>query len=180
MGLASGGLKMTALAKTHGEKEGTMSPILEGTPTFSLEMQYLFSRRARVRREVIGPVAEGFRVNIYTEAGEVRGPKIIGTCGVGGDWFTIRRDGMGIVDSRVMIHTNTGALIYTYYTGVTDFGPDAYEGIVRGELPSPGKIYIAARFQTAHPDYTWLNRVQAIGIGMNEGDSNNWDTYALR
>ena len=133
-----------------------------------------------MRREIIGPVAEGFRVNIYTEGGQVLGPKLVGTCGVGGDWFTIRRDGMGIVDSRVMIHANDGALVYTHYTGMTEFGPDGYERIVRGELPKPGKIFITARFQTAHPDYSWLNRVQAIGIGVNEGDSNLWDTYALR
>ncbi len=157
-----------------------MDVALDGTPRLDLETEYLVRRRTRVRREIIGPVAEGFRVNIYTEGGQVLGPKLVGTCGVGGDWFTIRRDGMGIVDSRVMIHANDGALVYTHYTGMTEFGPDGYERIVRGELPKPGKIFITARFQTAHPDYSWLNRVQAIGIGVNEGDSNLWDTYALR
>lgn len=157
-----------------------MTAPLEGAAKLDFETQYLFSRRARVRREVLGPVAEGFRVNVYTEAGEVAGPKLRGRCGVGGDWFTVRRDGVGIVDSRVMIHTDTGGLVYTHYTGVTDLGPDAYERIVRGELPAPGRIYVAARFQTAHPEHRWLNRLQAIAIGVNEGDRNHWDTYALR
>ena len=157
-----------------------MAAPLEGAAKLDFETQYLFSRRARVRREVLGPVAEGFRVNLYTETGEVAGPSLCGRCGVGGDWFTVRRDGMGVVDSRVMIHTDDGALVYTWYSGLTDLGPDAYERILRGELPSPGKIHVAARFQTTHPGYVWLNRVQAIGIGLNEGDRNYWDTYALR
>lgn len=178
-GLVSRGLEVPALASTR-EHEGAMGIPLDGTPKFDLKLEYLFSRRTHVRREIIGPVGEGFRVNIYTEKGEVRGPKLVGTTGVGGDWFTIRRDGMGIVDSRIMIHAGPEALVYSHYSGMTDFGPEAYERIVRGELPTPGKIFIAARFQTAHPDYVWLNRVQAIGVGINEGDSNLWDTYALR
>ena len=178
-GVASSGLGIPVLASA-GEQARAMGTAPNGTPRLGLEMEYLFSRRTQVRREIIGPVPEGFRVNIYTEKGEVRGPKLAGTTGVGGDWFTVRRDGMGIVDSRVMIHAESGALIYSHYTGMTDFGPDAYERIVRGALPTPKKIFIAVRFQTAHPDYTWMNRVQAIGVGMNEGDSNLWDTYALR
>ena len=153
---------------------------LDGTPKFDLEMEYLFSRQSHVRREIVGPVAEGFRVNIYTESGEVRGPRLNGTAGAGVDWFTVRRDGMGIVDSRVVIHASSGALICAQYTGTTDLGPDAHDRIMRGELPTPGKVFIAARFQTADPGYLWMNRVQAIGIGMNQGDINLWDLYALK
>ncbi len=43
---------------------------LDGTPSLGLETEYLFSRRTQVRREIIGPVAEGFRVNIYTVKGD--------------------------------------------------------------------------------------------------------------
>jgi hypothetical protein len=153
---------------------------LDGTPIFGLETEYLFSRRNRVRREIVGPVAEGFRVNVYTEGGEVRGPRLNGTAGEGADWFTIRRDGMGIVDSRVVIHSESGALICMQYTGTTDFGPDGYDRIMRGDLPAPGRILIAGRFQTADPAHAWMNRVQAIGVGMSEGDANSWDVYALK
>lgn len=178
-GVVAGGLGMSFRAAAAEREEGLLAPP-EGSPSLGLETEFLFTRRNRVRREIVGPVAEGFRVNIYTGSGHVRGPKLNGVTGEGGDWFTIRRDGMGIVDSRVMIHAEEDALIYTYYTGVTDFGADAYERIVRGEVPEPGKVFIAARFQTAHPGYRWLNRVQAVGVGVDEGASNLWDTYALR
>ena len=157
-----------------------MTDELAGQPSLEYKLEYLFSRRSRVRREMIGPVAEGFRVNVYTESGEVRGPALNGTCGEGGDWFTLRRDGMGVVDSRVMIHAADGALIYTFYTGLVDFGEDAYAQIERGELPTPGPLHVAARFQTAAPQYAWLNRIQAIAIGRNDLEGNLWDTYAIR
>jgi hypothetical protein len=154
--------------------------VFDGTPMFGIETEYLFSRQSRVRRQIVGAVAEGFRVNVYTESGEVRGPRLNGTAGEGADWFTIRRDGVGTVDSRVIIHSESGALICAQYTGTTDFGPDGYDRIMRGDLPTPGRILIAARFQTADPGYAWLNRVQAVGVGMNQGDGNQWDIYVLR
>jgi hypothetical protein len=165
--------------KPSDEINPSPTGIPDGGPNFDLKMEYLFARRTRVHREIVGPVAEGFRVNVYTEQGEVHGPRIVGTCGRGADWFTIRRDGVGIVDSRIVIHAESGALICAQYTGTTDFGPGAYESIMRGELPAPGKIFIAVRFQTAHPDYEWMNRVQSIGVGMNQGDTNLWDHYVL-
>lgn len=153
---------------------------LIGKPSLEYKLEYLFSRRSLVRREVVGIVGEGFRINIFTEGGEVRGPALLGTCGAGADWFTLRRDGVGIIDSRVTIHADDGAVVCTYYTGVTDFGDDAFERLEKGELPEPGAIHIAARFQTSAPQYKWLNRIQAVGIGRNDPRGNLWDTYALR
>ena len=138
-------LPALALANGGNGDEGRQPP--DG-PKLEFDTEYLFTRRTRVRREIVGPVAEGFRVNIYSEGGQVQGPKISGTSGAGGDSFTLRRDGIGIIDSRVMIHAEPGIPIYTYYTGVTDLGEDAYERVIRGELPEARRIFIAARFQT--------------------------------
>ncbi len=69
---------------------------------------------------------------------------------------------------------------YLFSTGTTDFGPDAYDRIMRGEVPTPGKLFIAVRFHAADGEHAWLNRVQAIGVGINQGDTNRWDLYALR
>jgi hypothetical protein len=154
-------------------------------PMLDYHLEYLFTRETKTRRELIGPVPEGIRLNIYTEGGEVYGPVLNGTCGVGGDWLTIRKDGVGVVDSRVMIETDDGALVYMYYTGLVDLGADAYEQILRGERPTPGKIHTVPRFQTAAPRYLWLNRIQALGIGESRitpaGEGRNvWETYAIR
>jgi len=46
--------------------------------------------------ELIGPVPEGIRVNIYVTGGEISGPKLSGKLRpVRADWLTIRRDGWG-------------------------------------------------------------------------------------
>jgi len=150
------------------------------TPTLEFATEFLFARRTQVRRELMGPTPEGFRVNVITESGLVRGPALNGTCGLGADWFLVRRDGVGVVDSRVMLEADDGALVYSWYTGVVDFGEDAYDRLMRGEPPQPAGIRIAARFQTAAPKYAWLNRLQAFGIGQNDATGNLWDTYALR
>ena len=157
-----------------------MTSELVGKPSLRYDMEYLFTRKTQVRREVIGVVGEGFRINVFTEGGEVRGPALEGTCGVGGDWFTLRRDGVGLVDSRVTIHAADGAIVYSHYTGVTDFGEDAFERLERGEVPEPAAIHIAARFQTSAPQHMWLNRIQAIAIGKSDATGNLWDTYAMR
>jgi len=149
-------------------------------PTLKYEASYLFSRRSIVRREVIGAVGEGFRIDIITEGGQVRGPALNGVCGHGGDWFTVRRDGVGVVDSRVTLHADDGAVIDTFYSGVVDLGEDAFERLTKGEALRPGAIHIAARFQTSAPRYAWLNRIQAFGIGRSDPSGNLWDTYALR
>ena len=53
---------------------------MNGAPTqdrlASLDLEYLFSYWATLAPpEVIGPIAEGIRVNFYVTAGEVSGPK---------------------------------------------------------------------------------------------------------
>ena len=53
---------------------------------------------------VIGPVPEGIKVNAYVTGGEVTGPKVTGKLrAVGGDWLTIRKDGVSIVDARITL-----------------------------------------------------------------------------
>lgn len=73
-----------------------------------------------------------------------------------------------------------GEVRYDRSVSLVDFGEDAYERIEMGDLPTPGPIHIAARFQTAAPRHTWLNRIQAFGTGVNDAEGNLWDTYAIR
>jgi hypothetical protein len=129
-------------------------------------LEHIFTFTATLQNEVIGAVPEGRRVNAYVTGGEVTGPKVTGKLRpAGGDWLTIRGDGVGIVDVRATIETNDGALIYVIYQGVLD----------------GGKLRVAPRFQTAHPDYQWLNRLQCLGIGQASGERNevSYDVYAV-
>ena len=70
----------------------------------------------------------------------------------GGDWVTAKGDETFELDLRVTLETDDGALIHMTFTGVRD---DAHHYI--RTLP---------RFETAAPQYAFLNRLLAVGIGQ--------------
>ena len=148
-------------------------------------MEHIFSYEATTAPppEIIGPVAQGFRLNAYFAGGTVSGPKVNGKIlPVGGDFITIRTDGVGDIDVRLTIQTDDGALIYQTNTGVLELGETGYQDFmtqnVKEEIP---QVRASIRFQTAHPNYSWMNRKQCIGIGQfiaAEGKV-KYDVYAL-
>ena len=133
--------------------------------------------------EVIGPVAEGLRVNFSTSGGgKVTGPRIQGTVRqAGGDWVVVRKDGVAVMDARTTFETDDGALILITYPGVTDFGEGGYDKFMRGDMPAKVRVRTAPRFSTSHPNYLWLNRLQCIGVGEYEPAARrvSYDVYAV-
>lgn len=146
-------------------------------------LDHLFSFTATLTPpEVIGPVPQGIRVNFYITGGEINGPKAQGKLRpVGGDYFTLRQDGVGILDVRATLETHDGALIDATYSGVGDLGEDGYDKFLKGEFPKTVPVRIVPRFQTAHPAYKWLNRLQCLGIGEAnlEQFTAHYDVYAV-
>lgn len=131
----------------------------------------------------IGPGPGGLRLIFPVVSGEVDGPRLRGKVLPGGaDWLTGRRDGVGILDVRMTIESHDGALIYCAYTGVGDMGEDGYEKALRGELPAVLKLRTMPRFETAHPTYEWMNRIQCVGIGeaVPAELKVGYDVYAIR
>ena len=147
-------------------------------------LEHLFSYTVTLEPpEVIGPVPEGIRSNFYVTGGEATGPRVRGKVrAAGGDWATLRTDGVVILDVRATIETGDEALIYVSYTGVGDLGEDGYERFLRGDLPGSVPVRTAPRFLTAHPGYEWLNRLQCLGVGEVNLESLEvaYDVYAVR
>jgi hypothetical protein len=81
------------------------------------------------------------------EGDRLRGKVLAG----GGDWVTATSDATFELDLRVTLETDDGALIHMTFTGVRD---DANHYL--RTLP---------RFETAAPQYAFLNRLLAVGIG---------------
>lgn len=149
------------------------------------ELEHIFSFGATLQNppEVIGPVAEGIRVNFYCLGGEITGPKLQGRClRVGGDCLTIRTDGVAILNVHTTLESNDGALIAITYTGVGDLGTDGYQRFLEGKLPERLTLQVVPRCQTAHPAYLWLNRLQCLGIGECQFATSyvHYDVYAVR
>jgi hypothetical protein len=152
---------------------------------YPFELEHIFSYSASLNPEfeVIGPTPEGLRVNLYATGGEVTGPKLQGQLlPVGGDWLTIRPDGVGLLDVRLTIKTHDDALIYMTYQGLGDLGEEGHQRFLDGDPVTRFPIHIVPRFLTSHPDYLWLNRLQCVSIG--EGDLTvpkaAYDVYAIR
>jgi len=134
--------------------------------------------------EVIGPGPEGLRVNFYITAARSRGPKLRGKVRpVGADWFTVRADGVGILD-RTHHHRNARwRADLTWPIPASEIsGPTAMRKFLRGELPAKLPLRTVPRMQTAHPAYEWVNRCQFLSIG--EADLGTfvvtYDVYAVR
>jgi hypothetical protein len=156
---------------------------MNGEEMIDYKLQHIFSYASTLAPpEMIGPVPEGIRVNFYSTGGEITGPRIRGKIRpAGGDWVTVRKDGVALLDVRVTFETHDGALILVTYQGVVDFGEDGQERFLRGDLPPVVQIRISPRFVTSHPEYLWLNRLHCLGVGEYRPAANGamYDVYAV-
>lgn len=151
---------------------------------FDYSMDLIFSYEVTLSEpEIIGPVPEGIRANFYVTGGRFNGPEINGTLrAAGADWLTIRRDGVGVLDVRATLETDDGALIYMTYSGITDLGENGHDNFLQGQIPTRLPLRTAPRFQSSHPGYAWLNRIQTFSVGeANLGTATvHYDVYVAR
>ena len=114
----------------------------------------------------VGPSSWGTRLIFPVVEGAVKGPKLNGKVRpFGGDWGLIRPDNCFELDVRVVIETDDGAFIHTYYEGIVDMTEDQVEQFLGGELPEGLNLYVTPRFETSHEKYQWMTRIQAVGRG---------------
>ncbi len=155
-----------------------------GDKRYEPKLEYVLSYNASLAPpEIIGPIPEGIRVNFYVTDGLFKGPNIQGKVRpVGGDWLTLRKDGIGILDVRATMETDDGALIYIAYTGTLDLGPDGYKNFAEGKLLEFIRLTVASRMHTANPKYEWVNRSQYMQVGEFERDKLlvRYDVYAIK
>ena len=119
---------------------------------------------------MVGPGPAGMRV-----IGEVLTARATGRLNgslkgrAAADWLLLQGN-VGLLDVRVTLETDDGAVIYAQYNGRMDVS----EGI--GGRP----VYVAPRFETGDPRYAWLNLVQAVGKGHFSGLSLHYEWYEVR
>jgi hypothetical protein len=133
---------------------------------------------------VVGPSSWGVRVVSPIHEGTLTGPRLSGRfLPVGGDFMLVRADGCFEQDARVVIETNDGATIYSAYQGLSALTQEQLEQFMAGEVPEGLVFYTTLRFETAHPDYQWLTRIQAVGMGSIEAEGDlvkwKWSWYEL-
>jgi hypothetical protein len=129
----------------------------------------LFVMRLAVRPLLVpGRTPTAFRRIGIVPEGEFGGRRLSGIVLDGGsDWQTVRPDGATTLDVRLVLKTVDDALICMTYQGLRH-GPSAIiEQLEGGQDVDPASYYfrIAPRFETAAPQYAWLNRILAVGTG---------------
>jgi hypothetical protein len=128
----------------------------------------------------LGELPEGFRVTVVNDVLKVAGPRITGTMlPGGGDWMTVRRDGIALLDVRNIIETEDGARILYRYGGIGELGPDGYERMRSGQPPQ-GILWGAPVMSTGDSRYAWCNRRQFVVRGeIVPGEVTEMRVYAL-
>ena len=107
-----------------------------------------------------------FEVEDATVEGErIRG-KLKGRAAA--DWLVVGPDGTGTIDVRALIETDDGALVFVQYHGRVDVGSGG------------GVTYATPRFETGDEHYRWLNKIQAVGKGILDGNTLTYELYELR
>jgi len=121
-----------------------------------MELEPLFEITAEVAPPiVISDTPEGMRVIVHVTGGKFDGPRLKGTVlASGGDWFLIR-DGVGLVDVRIVLATDDGENIYMTYTGRAKVTATGISGLATAPT-------FAA---STKGKYAWINGVQAFAEG---------------
>jgi hypothetical protein len=130
---------------------------------------FAFEARVDVGQPVeIGPVPRGRRRIVPILGGTFEGPGIKGRVVAGGaDWQIIRADGFSELDTRYVLETDSGQIIYVQNAGMRHAAPAVMEKLLKGEAVDPSLVYFRTipTFETSAPDLQWLTRALFVGTG---------------
>jgi hypothetical protein len=143
----------------------------------------LFVMHLDVRRlQIIGATPSSFRRIGVVPGGVFEGERLSGEVLDGGsDWQSVRPDGATTLDVRLVLRTKDDALIGMTYRGLRHGPAGVIERIERGEVVDPVSYYfrINPPFETAAPQYDWINRVMAIGVGHRLADGPVYSVFEV-
>jgi len=123
----------------------------------------------RVSYDLAAPITVGVGATGARVIGEITAARFEGDCfrasmlgRACADWAVVEPDGRILVDVRLTVRTDDGAVVLVCYHG-------------RGDQAT-GVVHTAPRFETGDPRYAWLTRIQAVGKGVFDDATL---TYAL-
>ncbi len=148
------GISMTAQAQDTPEPPG---------------LEFAFELFAQVADPVIvGEMPNGQRRIIDILSGTFEGPGIKGRLVPGGaDWQIVREDGFTELDTRYLLETDDGHLIYVTNIGIRHADPEVMARLNAGEEVEQSAIYFRAipEFEIEAPELQWLMRSIFVSTG---------------
>jgi hypothetical protein len=143
----------------------------------------IFTVHAELAETVqFGATPLGVRRVINILGGRVDGPRLAGRILPGGaDWQLIRADAVADIHARYTIEADGGAHILVDSLGLRHGPPEVIEQLTRGDPVDPSRYYFrtAMRFETADPQFAWLNRIIALARGARERRAVRLDVFEV-
>jgi Protein of unknown function (DUF3237) len=155
---------------------------LAGKPRWDWNTKFLWTGSIGIRKEVVGVMPDGLRINWYFTEGRFVGPDHEGIVLPGAaDLMRIRQDGIGVVNVTEVFETRTGARLHCSYGGIFDLGPDGYARALRNEFDAFPPFVTAPTYTTADKELAWINRTQCLGLGRVDTKAMRieFDVYAV-
>ena len=156
---------------------------VSGQSRWAWETRFLGSLRADLRKELVGAMPDGLRINWHVKEGTFAGPGLDAVILPGAaDWMHIRKDGIAIVRVRACFETRDHVRVYGTYGGIFDLGPDGYARALRDNYDRLPPVVVTPTYETADPRLEWLNRAQCIGVGRVDMTAFRveFDVYVVR
>ena len=99
----------------------------------------------------------------------------------GGDWQTLRDDGVMDLEVRCLMQADSGALIHLTGQGMRHAAPEVMARMARGEPVAPNEYYFREfmRFKTSDKDLAWLNGIFGLATGGRENNAAFLQVYAV-
>ncbi len=148
-----------------------------------LRSQHLFTMTALVDSgHRLGETPLGKRRIVTVTGGQFEGERLSGRLlPGGGDWLLERADGVSVLDVRLTLQTDDGALIYMTYRGLRHGPPEVLARLAKGEAVDPGSYYFRASpvFETADDRYGWLNRIVCVAVGERPPEGPRYTVYEI-
>lgn len=84
-------------------------------------------------------------------------------CGIsnnGADWQILNKERLVIINTRYLLETHDGALIYLQTKGYRHSSPEVRKKLSSGQDVDPNQYYfkLNMHFETSAPQYAWLNQ----------------------
>jgi hypothetical protein len=156
-----------------------MIEILKSEPLFVMRLDVGYDEVQRV-----GLAPAGNRAIFPVHGGAFDGPRVKGrVLPHGGDWVLWRPDGSMLIDVRLALETDDGAVISMAYVGIAYARtPEAAKLFARREVADYDQLYVRTtpRFETSDPRYDWLNRTVAVANGTRTEEGPIYQVFEIQ
>jgi hypothetical protein len=130
---------------------------------------------------VVGLTPNALRRIGVIQGGAFEGERLSGEVVTGNDWQSVRPDSCIKLDVRLVLKTTDGELIVMTYTCLRAGPPSVIEKLDKGEEVDPGSYYFRMNpiFETSAPQYDWINRIIAVGVGHRLPDGPLYSIFEI-